>query len=570
MCLNLVNNAILTGSKQNSKNLRRLAGDHAALHNDSLPPNYLFDPTSTSDSDLTALDILLAGPRATPYETGVFKLHLTIPTTYPQEPPKAYFRTKIFHPNVDDGTGAVCVETLKRDWDQKLTLRDVLVTICCLLVQPNASSALNAEAGMFLEQGDWNQFERRARMMTRLQAGVPKHLKEAVLEAQRRGEESEALDRKDSALNTAEATRTRRRGTPLPREMMETPTESGREATRAGTPPRPPTRAPATSRPFVRQSARDDVFGAVRLPMPHATPVVPYDSSELLSTDQDYDSKVSPVTAPIPRLSPRRQGPPPPSHDFFMTDSEAEYPPSPKKSPQKQARDASNASMEYPPSPRKSPQKKDLDTLIKQPLRPEPSRAESSRTGAARRLQFNAAQSQTTPSILDSSSLLESNVTFELANDTEPDTSELEASFDLPKRRSAIAANRKLAQATQAARTLRRKPKMTIPEAATPMSIPVPRLAKSRKVSPVTKKSTPQRPISPPSSSFVALPSAEKEDRSVVLAPVETLQNKIRKTDTQVRNERLERKLWRLCGGDVGRWNRGDFGGFFEVKGARW
>ncbi|KAK6006553.1 hypothetical protein QM012_006963 [Aureobasidium pullulans] len=352
--------------------------------------------------------------------------------------------------------------------------------------------------------------------------------------------------------------------------MMKTPIEGGRKATRAGTPPPPPTRAPATSRPFVRQSARDDVFGAVRLPMPHATPILPDDSSELLPADQGHDSRISPAMAPIPRLSPRRQGPPAPMHDFSMTDSEAEYPPSPKKSPQKQARDPSNASIEYPPSPRKSPQKKDFETLFKQPSRPEPSRAESSRTGAARRLQFNAAPSQTTPSILDSSSLLESNVTFELANDTEPDTSEIEASFELPKRRSAIAANRKLAQATQAARTLRRKPKMTIPEASTPISIHVPRLAKSRKASPVTRKSTPQRPISPPSSSFVALPSAEKEDRSIVLAPVQALQNKVRKNDTQVRNERLERKLWRLCGGDVARWNKGDFGGYFEVKGARW
>ncbi|KAI4719824.1 hypothetical protein E4T48_03857 [Aureobasidium sp. EXF-10727] len=549
----------------NSRNLRRLAGDHAALHNNPLPPNYLFDPASTSDSELTSLDILLAGPRATPYETGVFKLHLTIPTTYPQEPPKAYFRTKIFHPNVDDGTGAVCVETLKRDWDAKLTLRDVLVTICCLLVQPNASSALNAEAGMFLEQGDWSQFERRARMMTRLQAGVPKHLKEAVLEAQRRGEESEELERKDSALNMGDTTRTRRRGTPLPREMVETPVEGERKTRRAGTPPPPPTRAPTASRPFVRQSARDDVFGAVRLPMPHTTPIIPDDSSELMPT-------ISPAMPPIPRLSPRRQGPPAPLRDLYMTESEAEYPPSPKKSPQKQTRDASNASIEYPPSPRKSPQKKDFDTIFQQPARPEPGRAESSRTGAARRLQFTAAQSQsqTTPTILDSSSLLEPNVTFDLANDTEPETSEIEASFELPKRRSAIAANKKLVQATQAARTLRRKPRMAVSQASTPITIPAPRLAKPRKVSPVTRKTTPQRPLSPPSSSFVGLPSAEKEDRSVIIAPVEALQDKVRKSDTQVRSEKLETKLWRLCGGDIVRWNRGDFGGYFEVKGARW
>jgi hypothetical protein len=458
------------------------------------------------------------------------------------------------------------VETLKRDWDVKLTLRDVLVTICCLLVQPNASSALNAEAGMFLEQGDWSQFERRARMMTRLQAGVPKHLKEAVLDAQRRGEESEELERKDSALNVAEASRTRRRAMPLSRGLAETPVEGARKGMRAGTPPPPPTRAPPPSRPFVRQSTRDDVFGAIRLPMPQATPILQDDSSELLPTDQGNDSGLSPIMAPIPRLSPRRQGPPAPPLDLSMTDSDAEYPPSPKKGIQNKAQDTTNTSIDYPPSPRKSPQKKPFDHLFQPPSRPEPSRAESSRAGAARRLQFNAAQSQTTPSILDSSSLLEPNATFDLANDTEADTSELEVSFDLPKRRSAVAANRKLAQATQAARTLRRKPKMLRSETSTPIHISAPRLAKSRKLSP---KSPPQRPLSPPSSSFVALASAEKE-RSVIIAPVEELQDKVRKSDIQVRNERLEKKLWKLCGGDVARWNRGDFGGYFEVKGARW
>lgn len=408
-------------------------------------------------------------------------------------------------------------------------------------------------------------------MMTKLQAGVPKHLKQGVSEAQRRGEESEELERKDSALSIGEASKTRRRAPPLSRGMMGTPIEGVGKRTRAGTPPPPPPRAPTTSRPFVRQSTRDDVFGALRLPMPQATPILQDDSSELLPTDQGTDSGLSPIMAPIPRLSPRRQGPPAPQPDLSMTESEAEYPPSPKMGPQKQARDASNTSIDYPPSPRKSPQKKTFEAIFQRPSRPEPSRAESSRAGAARRLQFNSTQqSQSTPSILDSSSLLEPNVTFELAaNDTEADTSEIEASFELPKRRSAVAANRKLAQATQAARTLRRKPKMLISETSTPASITAPRLAKSRKPSPATRKSSPQRPLSPPSSSFVATPSAEKE-KSIIFAPVEELQTKIRKTDTQARDEKLEKKLWKLCGGDVARWNRGDFGGYFQVKGARW
>lgn len=35
---------------------------------------------------------------------------------FPQKPPKAYFLTKIFHPNVSPA-GEICVNTLKKDWD---------------------------------------------------------------------------------------------------------------------------------------------------------------------------------------------------------------------------------------------------------------------------------------------------------------------------------------------------------------------------------------------------------------------------------------------------------------------
>ncbi|EME49930.1 hypothetical protein DOTSEDRAFT_100125, partial [Dothistroma septosporum NZE10] len=115
--------------------------------------------------DLTQLDILLAGPTHTPFAHGVWKLHLNIPPNYPEQPPTANFRTHIFHPNVDPQTLAVCVETLKRDWDSKLTLRDVLVTISCLLIQPNPDSALNAEAGALI-QDNYANFARQAEMMT--------------------------------------------------------------------------------------------------------------------------------------------------------------------------------------------------------------------------------------------------------------------------------------------------------------------------------------------------------------------------------------------------------------------
>lgn len=92
---------------------------------------------------------------------------------------------------MDEASGAVCVETLKRDWSSTLKLRDVLVTISCLLIQPNPASALNEEAGKLANE-DWAGFCRRAKLMTEIHAPVPSNLAEQVREAQMRGEEREA------------------------------------------------------------------------------------------------------------------------------------------------------------------------------------------------------------------------------------------------------------------------------------------------------------------------------------------------------------------------------------------
>jgi ubiquitin-conjugating enzyme E2 S len=169
--------------------MRRLAKDQATLRQ-STPPNYLF-PDGTEQSlpdDLTQLIVLVTGAHGTPYSQGVWKLHLRMPEDYPKNPPKATFKTRIYHPNVEENTGAVCLDTLKKDWESRLTLKDILVTISCLLIHPNPDSALNSEAGALLQE-DYDAFARKARLMTSIHAPIPKALKDAVLEAKRRGED---------------------------------------------------------------------------------------------------------------------------------------------------------------------------------------------------------------------------------------------------------------------------------------------------------------------------------------------------------------------------------------------
>ncbi|RDW76504.1 putative ubiquitin conjugating enzyme E2 [Aspergillus mulundensis] len=190
--------------------LRRLAADHAALH-EELPPNYLFPPEDAQSDDITQLTILLAGPQGTPYSQGLWRLHLKLPEDYPKSPPKATFRTRIWHPNVEELTGAVCVDTLKRDWKSTLTLKDVLVTISCLLIYPNPDSALNSTAGALLQE-NYDAFARQAKLMTSIHAPVPDDARNEVMEAKMRGEDSgttvpEQQEETSSSLRSRKGTR---------------------------------------------------------------------------------------------------------------------------------------------------------------------------------------------------------------------------------------------------------------------------------------------------------------------------------------------------------------------------
>ena len=62
----------------------------------------------------------------TPYAGGMFKMKLVLGKKYPSEPPRGFFVTKIFHPNVA-GNGEICVNTLKKDWKADLGIKHVLL-----------------------------------------------------------------------------------------------------------------------------------------------------------------------------------------------------------------------------------------------------------------------------------------------------------------------------------------------------------------------------------------------------------------------------------------------------------
>merc|ERR1711908_138505 len=93
------------------------------------------------EENLRYFNVIVAGPDDSPYQGGIFKLELFLPSEYPMVPPKVRFLTKIYHPNIDK-LGRICLDILKDKWSPALQIRTVLLSIQALLSAPNPDDPL--------------------------------------------------------------------------------------------------------------------------------------------------------------------------------------------------------------------------------------------------------------------------------------------------------------------------------------------------------------------------------------------------------------------------------------------
>ncbi|KAM6500877.1 Ubiquitin-conjugating enzyme/RWD-like protein [Amanita muscaria] len=63
-----------------------------------------------------------------PYKNGTFHFVLTLPADFPFKPPTVVFKTKIYHPGIND-EGAICVPVLRDEWKPTVNLSSVLTII---------------------------------------------------------------------------------------------------------------------------------------------------------------------------------------------------------------------------------------------------------------------------------------------------------------------------------------------------------------------------------------------------------------------------------------------------------
>ena len=120
------------------------------------------------------------GPKESLYEGGNWKLHIQLPENYPYKSPSIGFVNRIYHPNVDEKSGTICLDVINQTWSPLFELKNIFEEFLPqLLLYPNPNDPLNPDAADLLLHHK-KQYEEKVKKYVKLYANDKKGKKDSI------------------------------------------------------------------------------------------------------------------------------------------------------------------------------------------------------------------------------------------------------------------------------------------------------------------------------------------------------------------------------------------------------
>ncbi|CDZ96557.1 ubiquitin-conjugating enzyme e2 8 [Phaffia rhodozyma] len=159
-----------------------------------------YDVTLVNDS-MQEFFVRFHGPTDTPFEHGIWKIHVELPDQYPYKSPSIGFMNKIFHPNIDEMSGSVCLDVINQTWSPMFDMLNIFESFLPQLLRyPNPSDPLNNEAATLLMRDPPSYNNRVKDYVSRYATSdkVPRMKGEDDEEEDEDGDEDESEEESDS------------------------------------------------------------------------------------------------------------------------------------------------------------------------------------------------------------------------------------------------------------------------------------------------------------------------------------------------------------------------------------